>query len=79
MGCSVQAERIFIYQGRAIREPYTIHYPPDTQACMFWLRNRRRKNWTERATPPAAEQDDDAEWERTFAAANERVRRADEG
>jgi hypothetical protein len=29
-----------------------LHYPPDVQACMFWLRTRRRKHWLERAQPP---------------------------
>lgn len=27
---------------------YTEHYPPDTRACTFWLRNRRRDLWRER-------------------------------
>jgi hypothetical protein len=75
MGCSVPAERIFIYQGRAIREPLTIHYPPDTQACIFWLRNRRRRNWTEKATPPPADNEDQG-WAELEAAA-ERARHAD--
>lgn len=26
----------------------TKHYPPDTQAAMFWLRNRQRKRWSEK-------------------------------
>jgi hypothetical protein len=26
-------------------------HPPDTQACTFWLRNRRRQNWREKAAP----------------------------
>lgn len=25
------------------------HYPPDTQAAMFWLRNRQPKRWAEKA------------------------------
>ena len=25
-----------------------VHYPPDTQACIFWLRNRRRQSWREK-------------------------------
>ena len=25
--------------------PYTEHYPPDTTACIFWLKNRRKNDW----------------------------------
>jgi hypothetical protein len=25
----------------------TIHYPPNVQACIFWLRNRRRRTWSD--------------------------------
>jgi hypothetical protein len=25
--------------------PFTEHYPPDTAAAIFWLKNRRRKDW----------------------------------
>ena len=31
----------------------SVHYPPDVTSCIFWLRNRRRKHWLERARPPA--------------------------
>ena len=27
---------------------YNRYFPPDTQAALFWLRNRRRKQWRER-------------------------------
>jgi hypothetical protein len=35
----------------------TVAYPPDTQACMFWLRNRQRQYWQARAeaTPEVAD------------------------
>ena len=29
----------------------TVHYPPNVQACIFWLRNRRRHDWSERMRP----------------------------
>ncbi len=32
----------------------TVSYPPDTQACMFWLRNRQRHYWQARAEAPPA-------------------------
>ena len=25
----------------------TVHYPPNVQACIFWLRNRRRRTWSD--------------------------------
>jgi hypothetical protein len=28
--------------------PYTEHYPPDTTAAIFWLKNRRRNEWRDR-------------------------------
>jgi hypothetical protein len=27
---------------------YTEHYPPDTVACIFWLKNRQRKHWRDK-------------------------------
>ena len=34
--------------GGAEQIEYNRYFPPDTQAAMFWLRNRRRKQWRER-------------------------------
>lgn len=31
------------------REEYVKHYPPDTTACIFWLKNRQREKWTDRS------------------------------
>lgn len=28
--------------------PYTEHYPPDTTACIFWLKNRRPDAWRDK-------------------------------
>jgi len=30
----------------------TLYYPPDIQACIFWLRNRRRRDWQEKGKAP---------------------------
>jgi hypothetical protein len=27
---------------------YTEHYPPDTAACLFWLKSRQPDRWRER-------------------------------
>ena len=31
-----------------MRVPYVEHVPPDTTACIFWLKNRRREDWRDR-------------------------------
>lgn len=28
--------------------PFVEHYPPDTTACIFWLKNRRRQEWRDK-------------------------------
>ena len=32
-----------------------VRLPPDTRACMFWLRNRQPQYWSGRATAPEAD------------------------
>lgn len=39
---------IKIYEGEVIITPLTKHYPPDTTAAIFWLKNRQRKNWKDK-------------------------------
>jgi hypothetical protein len=34
-------------EGPPQRVDYTHHHAPDTAACVFWLRNRRRADWRE--------------------------------
>ena len=36
------------YQGDITLTPLTKHYPPDSTACIFWLKNRRRGEWPDR-------------------------------
>ena len=48
------------YRGEKHTITTTICHPPDTQACMFWLRNRQREYWQARAeAPPELEVIDD--------------------
>ena len=40
-GYSHKAVKIMQHEGVAVDHEYTEHYPPDTAACIFWLKNRR--------------------------------------
>jgi hypothetical protein len=44
-GYSHQAIKFFCHEGEVIAQEYTQHYAPDVTACIFWLKNRQRKNW----------------------------------
>ena len=47
-GYSHPEDKIFCHQGKTTVIHTTKHYPPDTTACIFWLKNRQRENWRER-------------------------------
>lgn len=47
-GYSFQAVKIMQDKGTIIKVPYTEHVPPDTTACIFWLKNRRPEQWREK-------------------------------
>lgn len=36
------------YEGNVIATPTIKHYPPDTTAAIFWLKNRRPKEWRDK-------------------------------
>ena len=40
-----------------VEVPFTQHYPPDTVACIFWLKNRQRAKWRDK---PEGGDDEDA-------------------
>lgn len=55
MGYSHDAVKIFPDGGKdekgnkePLVVPYTEHYPPDTAAAIFWLKNRQRKKWRDK-------------------------------
>lgn len=48
IGYTFESEKIFNYQGTIVRAPYSEHVPPDTVACIFWLKNRRPDLWRDR-------------------------------
>lgn len=45
MGYTHQSEDVFLYKGEIVRAPVLKHYPPDTTACIFWLKNRQKEAW----------------------------------
>ncbi len=49
MGYSHEAVKIFCDKDGNITEaPYTERYPPDTAACIFWLKNRQPDKWKDK-------------------------------
>ena len=47
-GYSHPAVHISQYKGDPVEVEYTEHYPPDTTACIFWLKNRRKEKWRDK-------------------------------
>ncbi|MEM9263877.1 MAG: helix-turn-helix domain-containing protein [Pseudomonadota bacterium] len=47
-GYSHEEDKIFQYEGEPVVVPTTKHYPPDTTAAIFWLKNRRRAQWRDK-------------------------------
>lgn len=47
-GYTHKAVKIFMHEGKPVYAPYTEHYPPDTGAAAFWLKNRQREHWKDR-------------------------------
>ena len=45
VGYDRQVEREVILGGELKPVTSTVHYPANVQACIFWLRNRRRQTW----------------------------------
>jgi hypothetical protein len=75
-GYNHQAEKVFLYRGKPRTATYTAHVPPETRACMFWLRSRRPEDWRAKAeTTPEVFIDDIA----LLDAAGESVRHVGNG
>ena len=47
-GYSHQETKVFNNQGVAMEVPITKHYPPDTTAAIYWLKNRQPKKWRDK-------------------------------
>lgn len=50
MGYSYKTEKLFFDRqtGQVIREPFVEHCPPDPTSMIFWLKNRKPKEWRDR-------------------------------
>jgi len=48
VGYSFDSEKIFHFQGHITRAECIEHVPPDTTACIFWLKNRRPEQWRDK-------------------------------
>jgi hypothetical protein len=73
MGFTKEIKKHVLYRGELREIPMTLYYPPDIQACIFWLRNRRRRDWQEKGK---AAPRDDGPTISELEAASERVRLA---
>ena len=68
-------KRTALYRGEPKDFETNVYFPPDTQACIFWLRNRRRATWGSRTSPPAGGFGDDSyDTAAALEAASERAR-----
>ena len=47
-GYSYPSVKIFQYEGSPVEVPYREHVPPDPTAMIFWLKNRKPKEWRDR-------------------------------
>lgn len=47
-GYSHEDVDIKMYEGQIITTPLIKHYPPDTAAAIFWLKNRQRGKWKDK-------------------------------
>lgn len=48
MGYSHPDTDIRVIDGCIVETPLTKHYPPDTTAAIFWLKNRRPEEWRDK-------------------------------
>jgi len=69
LGYTQEGKKYVLHRGEEKELRHVVHHPPDVRACIFWLRNRRRKHWLERAQTPDAS-------ELTFAELEEASERA---
>jgi transposase len=47
-GYSHDAVKIMQHEGQPVYASYTEHFPPDTQAATWWLKNRQGEKWKDK-------------------------------
>jgi len=47
-GYSHAEDKVFVNNGEVIVVPTTRHYPPDSTAAIFWLKNRQPARWRDK-------------------------------
>lgn len=47
-GYAVKEDKIFLHEGEPVVVPTIKQYPPETTACIFWLKNRRPQQWRDK-------------------------------
>lgn len=47
-GYSHPEDKVYQYRGEAVVVPSVKNYPPDVSAAIFWLKNRKPKEWREK-------------------------------
>jgi hypothetical protein len=48
VGYSFDSVKIMQDKGNELIVPFVEHVPPDVTACIFWLKNRRSKDWRDK-------------------------------
>jgi hypothetical protein len=48
MGYEHDEVDIRVVNGEVVQTPIRKYYPPDTTACIFWLKNRRKEQWRDK-------------------------------
>jgi hypothetical protein len=47
-GYDCKETKLFCHEGMIVAEDIVKHHPPDTTAMIFWLKNRKPKEWRDR-------------------------------
>ena len=68
----LETKKVFLYRGQPVTVDHTVHYPPDTQACIFRLRNRLEK--AKPAREDEVEVEEELDFVRRLDAAGEAMR-----
>jgi hypothetical protein len=61
-GYTHPAQKIMQYEGKPVVVDYVEHYPPDTVAGIFWLKNRCPEDWRDKRDVEVDVTEDVAKW-----------------